>query len=393
MPFCRRECWRWGVIMLFLPIFSSCETNPSGPFAGPPFITPHDYRDVIIAMIDFNRVSVTRREGFDLRSPNVAWVSVGTKDSNGFTPSMTIPSTYSPGTQSYVVHFDFVSNVDESQINAPFTIRYYSADSTFVDVDTSVATFQYPYQGTQVVLQSAFPDGFYQDVDRIDSKLYYHPLGPMGLYEYDLNTHQITDLIDYSSGDHIAADSPFVFCDIGHNRVYRFNLAKNAIDLTFPPINPAWEIAGLATENGLLYELLYYSPMYIKVYTTDGIPVDSIPYEKYTYYISVHDSILYGQDANSQIVRFDLRTRSFLPNLVAPSNEFEGIKIYGDQLYFCDDPRSSIGVIPLSDLSPIAGASKLGKVIIKRASPSQLKDERTERHSLSISINAIRSAR
>jgi hypothetical protein len=337
--------------------FVSCKKNPASPVIPTddrPLISASDYGKIRLNMVGYDLVEITHQFGLQLRSSTVRAIAIGSKDNAGFQQYSFVPDTFDSQANSFIIRFDFKVLMDRSQTIAPLTIRYYSSDSSYVDVDTSVALYKYPFANAQIVADSsvAIHSQPFQDVARLGSVLYFHPIGPLGLYAVDLNTRSVSDLFDYGSGDHIAADSQYVFCDDDMNGfdIDRYNIIKGSVDLTFHfNFN-----RGMATYNGFLYAVDGTSHQLIR-FTLALVPLDSIEYPTNSYYLAIHDSIAYGVDEttvtdSSSISRFDLRTRQFLPSIHAPAFSCNGIKFFGDTLYFCDYWKRTVGAVLLSDL-------------------------------------------
>jgi hypothetical protein len=227
------------------------------------------------------------------------------------------------------------------------------------DVDTLVSLHKYPYESSIVFLTSSIIDSLhgpshFQDIDILGPKVFFHPLGPWGLFSFDERSHRVTELLPYGGGDHIAADSIFVFCDIGHTQIQRFNLVTNSVDLRFsrefsPP--PDRGLAGLDVYNNQLYVLTRDSTL--RVFDFEGALLDSMRCNS-GFYITVHDSVIYGvrhKTGNvNTLTRFDLRTRRLLTELLAPSRSCDGIKVANGQLYYCDYYKRMVGVLPIAKL-------------------------------------------
>ncbi|NOX89314.1 MAG: hypothetical protein GXO77_09825 [Calditrichaeota bacterium] len=350
-------------IFITLLLFASCKKTSTGistPKDQLPLLNPDEYRNIVLQLIDYDVVKITHQAGLDLSSPSVYQIEVGTKIGNSFRRLAAYPSTTDTSAQTYIIRFDFTVAMDSSKIEQPLTVRYHLNDSTFIDVDTVVALYKYPYESAEVFVDSTkIKWGIYQDIARTGSKFFFHGWGD-GLFEYDLVTRQTTEIYKYYGGSHIAADSQYVFCDIDHKQVVRFNLATNTPDLTLSFKN-IYSIDGLAIENQSLYVLIAAQPFHLKRFTLDGVLQDSIPYPyRGSYFMAIHDSILYSKDEyhNNQITRFNLRTGNFLPNILSPARRVEGIKVYRDTLYFCNEWKKFVGVVPIADLIPVQSVEK-----------------------------------
>jgi hypothetical protein len=340
----------------------SCKKNPTGPVIPPddrPIMSATDYARINLNMVDYDVVHITQQLGLTLRSTTIARIAIGSKGNTGFQQYLSVPDTFSPNANAYIIHYDFTVLMDRKQTVAPLTIRYIAADSSYIDVDTSVALYKYPYSNAQIVTdRSILPDPLspFQDISRIGSTLFFHPIGPFGLYSFDLNTKTVRDLYDYSSGDQIAADSNYVFCDVNSDGliIARYNTSTDAVDLKFP----FFDNFGMAVLNGYLFVVDGVNG-YMKKYTRSGALTDSVAYSNQPYYLAIYDSVAYGVLWTSpstafQITRFDLRTKQFLSNLYSPAFACEGITVFADSLYYCDYGKTIVGAVPISDLKVIS---------------------------------------
>lgn len=337
---------------IFVFLCSSCERNPTEPADDRPLITSSAYKNVVLTLTDYDVLHVTHQAGLDLRSSNVASVGIGVKDSARYKEQLSVPSRYDQNARAFILHFDYSVVMDSSKIQAPLTIRYYAADSTYADVDTTVDLYRYPYASTDIVLTDALSaNGTFQDIARINQKFYFHPLGPEGLYEVDLTSMQKRLLVQYGGGDHIAADSIFVFRD-DHYRIYRYNLQKDSTDLVLAQFHNRI-IKGLATFDHRLYVFLSESS-YMYMYAYNGALLDSVAYSG-GYYLAVSTSIAYSVEFSfppaDRILRYDLKNQTSLSSVRAPASVLEGIKIYNGQFYFCNEIKGFVGVVPLADLN------------------------------------------
>ena len=349
---------RFSFCILIVFTFS-CKRTPTSPSdAFPPF-TSAQFHNVVLSVVDYDVVHITHAEAVDFRSTNIARIALGAKDSTTFTPLLSVPSTYDANANDFILHFDYTVALDSAKTEAPLTIRYYSPDSSYSDVDTVVDLLHYPYASAQVfATNSIFPQlGVFQDIDRVGDIFYFHGYGPDGLNKYDLTTRQSALLYPYPSGDHIAADSSYVYCDVGHDHIDRYNVLTGAIDRSFLSFAPNW-LNGLALYQQQLFVLegMSNDALTLKIFNLDGSVADTVPFPAPSYYMTVYDSVVYGvnlwTEGPNEITRFDLRTRSFLPNLLSPAKSCDGIKVFGDQIYFCNFWKDFVGVMPIADLRP-----------------------------------------
>lgn len=349
--------YRFLLLLSISIVLVTCEKNPTSPNDSG-YLVASQYHNLNFQLVNYNLVQVTQQSGNTFKSRNIAAIGVGTKDSSIYHELGFARSQYDQSSGSYLITFDITVHLDSTEIDAPMTVRYYFADSTFDDVDTSVALYKYPYTSSQVVvgdsvLRSVSPwiDQF-QDVARLGNKLYLHPFAAQGLFEYDLTSHSIRSLLDYGAGDHLAADSVFVFCDVNHNSIRRYNILKDSVDLVFWPFPQSYSygFSGMTTYNHKLYVSFYNVPA-LYTLTYGGTILDSLPPPNMGYYMTIYQDILYSVGpSDGQLSRFDLNAGTSLPPLKSPGLEMGGIKLYKDQLYYCDFFKGLVGVMPISDL-------------------------------------------
>jgi hypothetical protein len=352
------------IAIAFIYLLTSCKgstTDPLTPTDKLPLLSPTNYHHIVLQLVDYDVVQITHKAGLDLRSKNIHQIEIGKKKDTIFHQIATFPLFYDTNANTYLIRFELTIALDQTVIWFPLTIRYRSNDHTYTDIDTMIELYKYPYSSAEVFTDSEliYPN-LYQDIARTESKFFFHGWNSDGLNEYDLVTHQKTIYMFYFGGSHITANSKYVFCDINHKQVVRFNLATKIPDLTLPEIQNINLIMGIAIDNSSLLVLvnagLTYGEAYLQRFTLDGILVDSMPYpESDSYFMAIADSVVYCKLYldDPQISRFNLRTRSFLSNVLSPARYIGGMEIYKDTLYFCDRWKNMVGTVAVADLLPV----------------------------------------
>ncbi len=361
--------------VLLLTIFESCRHNPTAPEDARPLLTSAQYKDINIVLTDFDVVRITHQAGLDLRNPSMARIAVGIRSSTTFVQLASSSSTFDANLEQYVIHYDLSVKLDSSKLVEPFTIRYYFSDSTFSDVDTSAILYTFPYASARFLADSSILGIHPRTIEGaavVGSKFYYHPLNE-GFYVYDTVTRQSSiGWSGYHGGAHIAADSNYVFCDISHQQIARYNLLTGTADSPLPDLGSVISIDGMAISNHLLFVLVADVPEYLKVFTLDGVLKDSLSFANFPNYSPFHeaidDSIIYAVDwnlsndpAGQQLSRFNLRTNTLLSNVAAPTKEVIAITINDHQLYYSSATKDFVGVVPVADLLPVSSVHKTGR--------------------------------
>jgi len=338
------------ILVLFLLAYTGCRHPTSPPSPVEMYLISQDNaHDIDIVLTDFDKARITHQSGSSVRSKEFRKVGVGILDSAGYQELVVSDSTYDPVLDVFSFEFDFPLSLDIKEIETPIVVRYYHRESGFTDVDTIIFQYKYPYSRAEIFL-TYIPTplgGYFQDIDQIGNKFYFHPTGPEGLFEYDLSTKTTRSLVQYTSGDHIAADSIFVFCDVYHTSIRRYNLVTDTLDLILASMT---EVFGLETYQGFLYALEGRSPTRLNKYTYGGTRVDSVLFPGTGYHLTINDGVLYTYTFSAFLRRIDLTSMAELPTVAKPASNLEGIRILDGRLYFCDFDKRMVGSVPLQDL-------------------------------------------
>ncbi len=340
---------KWLVVILPLFFLVACDQGVAPSGSVPSTIKVHDIK---IELVYYDSVRVTHSSGPLLKSRDYQKVGLGILDTSGYRELYQSQSSYDPSLDVYSFGLDFAFRLDKTKVETPIVVRYYRPDSGFTDVDTTVLQYKYPYANTQVFLSASIVpsthDEHFQDIALIGDKFYFHPIGSLGLYEYNLSTKVTRTLAQYGSGDHLAADSIYIFFDINNNSIRRYNLLTDTLDLTivtYSHPNRYANIVGLETYQGFLYCI---EGGFLHKYSYDGAVADSVAFSGSAYHLAINNGIIYT--ANFPLRRIDLATMAALPPVQTPCSNMEGIKIYGSKLYFCDFNKRIVCTVPLQDL-------------------------------------------
>lgn len=347
----------WTVFLTAAFCFlQSCHSveGTSPPMYALPSLTEANVANVSLSLVSYDSVTIRHALGSSLQSSSFVGISIGTKDSSGFKSFLTSSFPNDDNLKAFRIDFTFGITLDFSRISIPVTLRYKKVDSSFIDVDTTILIYKYPYPSAEILVTNQIIDShgndIFDDIDLEGAQLFFHPMSADNLYAYDLNKSERTLLLTYDGGDCIAADSVFVFCEIANRYVARYNTTTHAVDLTLDFRN--YIIRGLETYKSHLY--VCGEGSYLYKYTFDFSLVDSIRYYGGRgFYMTISEDIVYTTLLDkSQIIRFSLNTQEYLPNLRAPAKDISGIRVHEGRLYYCDIPRRLVGSVPLSDLVP-----------------------------------------
>lgn len=347
-------------LTLFLGILSlvvlsaSCEKYPTEP---EPLIPPKDVlRNIQLKQIDYNVVQIQSTDELILSSQSVKKIGAGIITSGDYKELALTDPTYTKSGGKYLTKFNFTMPLDSTKIMIPFVLRYYFTNGDHADIEQDLPTFKYPFSSAVPYVTTSIhwhPYMYFQDIDRIENTLFYHPLGAEGLFSYDLIKQQSIEILRYGAGDHIACTSNFVFYNNDHRNVRRYNLTTGTTDLVIPYFKDSQsDLWGMAASDGVLYVLAKRGEnLSILKLDFDGNLLETVPYPRSTYYLAAHEGILYSIDyTTKELVRFNVQTKTFLSNKAMPSLSGDGIKIYGNQFYFTDFTKRFVGIVALSEI-------------------------------------------
>ncbi len=337
---------------LIAATFYACD---SGTTAISPGNLPEDaniYKQILTSQISNNTFQVSNTENLLLNSRKVTKIVLENKNTGEvkFTQA-----DYKTKDGKYLLQFSLSEKLDTTSSLNNFTVKYIFSNNSFTFIDSSLPTYKYPYPSTELYTKW---DNFttslnkdVQDFDLVNNKIYYHPYGPVGLFQYTRTTS--TNLIfDYSSGNYISATEKFVFCDVRNNFIYRYNIAKKKTDISklVIPNGSNNMISGVDTYNNKLYVSTDGGKIYI--YDFDLNLQNSIDYNNTgMYYLTIDNNIAYSIKYKEKIItRFNLTTNSFLNSIPFPSHDTEAIKIRDDKFFFTDYTKKIIGYFDISDI-------------------------------------------
>lgn len=346
-------------IILLAVVFVSCEKYPTEPAPSVP--SKDILRNIDLKQIDYNVLQIQSTNDLLLSSTSVKRIGAGKIVQGEYTEIVSTEPSYAKSNGKYSLRFIFTMPLDSTKTMMEFVLRYYFENGEHADIEQNLLTFKYPYNSALPYVNTSIhwnPYMYFQDVDRIGNTLFYHPLGGEGLFSYDLITRQSKRLLLYGAGDHIACATNFVFYEDDHKTVKRYNLSTQTTDLVIPYFKDLQnDLYGMAAADDVLY-VLAKKAGYISLLRFDysGNLLETMPFLRSTYYLAAHNGILYTNDyVNKEMVRFNVKNKTFLPSKPIVSLTGDGIKIYGNQLYFTDYSKKFIGIVALSEIEDDLG--------------------------------------
>lgn len=345
------------VIILF---FGSCEPH-SSPLTPDTRLTTEKIQ---IELVDFSRVRVSTDgeiefSGHPFDSVQLVWV-----DSLGRHPVVGVRPTEASDAHLNRISFSFEALFPGSIREAFLSGELFSDSNVIATKDSTVGFYQFPYRETKLVatLDQLFGSSANNNIEDLwvdKNKLYYHLSGHVGIGELDLETRSSKELLPILfPGDNLAGGRGYLFHDLYHTDLLRYNLDSNKVDLSVPILTTTMSdaIAGLEVAGDTLYTFVWEnSHAALKRFTLNCNLIDSIPFQYRSPHMTIHEGIMFGGSGGKppQLYRYDLSAKTYLTSVVSPCRSIHGFKVTGDLIYYYDYDKRMVGVVPLSALRPV----------------------------------------
>jgi len=337
----------------------SCN-SPNGPVAVNTQTidtTPLDSLD--FQQTSYNSILIKNNNTITMNPEYLNGIYIGSYDNGMFTTQDTIKPIF----DGYKLNLNYKMSFLDTQLVADVGVKFVFSNGTDHVVHKTINLFQFTYPSTKILLrwdEFILPNilGFaIQDFIYLQPHIYYHPLGPLGLYDYNMTTKETRLLFDYGSGISVGANSQYIFDDYGHHYIYRYNFSKDTVDNEFDLASLSnWSssnsILGIACSDSLVYVSTGIVTNKLYILTVDLKFISSIDINFETFSMAYYDNFLYAGDFYNNIRKINPATGAVIDIENNLSIDVEGISIYGDNLYFSDYTRKYIGYIPIKDLFP-----------------------------------------
>lgn len=316
-----------------------------------------NFRQFTVNQVYYDSLQIVSENSIKCSEQEVKSISLFIEQEGVYVLQDSISPSYVAEDDYFYLNFLFSKKVAKSLIDLNYKLQYKMNDESVVEIDSTHTMLCYPYESGQVykTADEVSPQIAinFQDIEFDQDDLYFHPTGPLGLYEYNFNSSQTTELYSYPGGDFIAHDSNYVFLDISRVHLYRYNSGTNTVDLDINLSNITYDqIAGLDCWQGNLYVLFHHSSgNFIAKFDYRGNFISSIPYGRDTYFLTIDSGIAYSHNYQTTLSRFDLGTEQFLADKLMPAPGGEGIRIHDNNFYYCDWDKRIIGYFPITDLN------------------------------------------
>ncbi|NOX87816.1 MAG: hypothetical protein GXO77_02240 [Calditrichaeota bacterium] len=355
------------ILSLFALFGCQKESNPLQTEFEPP--STETLKKVEIEQFYYDSVQISSSPQFTLSSKSVHLIQLGYVSNGQIFIMEEIKPAYVKSGSRYLLDFKARLGFDKTTLNVKLVVRYLLDDYSFADYDTTIALYKYPYPNAEVYLlyDDFLPDYLapIQDFDIRGRSFFFHPYGPYGTYEYDLQTSDLRVVYDqYFGGDAICVDSDYVFIDIFHHWIYRFDLRTKSDPVEIYYFGGNGLIRGMEAAEGVLYVLYDKRNLYRLDY--DGNLIDTLDYhQKLTTSFGFKDGILYSVGNDYELFRYDVNNQIFLEPKPLPVLRPDAVRIEDDYLYFSHYDKRFIGRVPLEDVLNFTGKIRVEKIPLK----------------------------
>ena len=329
-----------------------------------------ELRNIIIEQVDYDSLVIKFSSAVTLKSDDIINISFSenVQSTEDIVTVENYTPTYTEKDGGFSVQFQIPRKVTKELLYYQFTLGFYLTNETIIEIDTTYPMYKYPYSETEIFLDTGtkFHDLTFdvlKYVDRTDSRAYFRAYGPSGIGEYIWETDELK-LLATSLGDYVVAtDTAYIFYDLGHGGLGRYNLDSDITDIYIylPNIFPFYDdpfVNGLNVINGTLYvrinETGYSGTAPMHLYSCDfSLQVlASVQIETAVYSANIRDNVLYyinWWSSPFKLGRYNMTSHEVMQPFRLPG-DVTGITFYGNDLYFTEHAREFIGVVPFSAL-------------------------------------------
>ncbi|MEJ2637662.1 MAG: hypothetical protein P8184_20535 [Calditrichia bacterium] len=345
-------------LFFLIILFISCEKEEITGQTPVQTLTNEELQKLVsFEFTDYHQFEIKNQPDASVSGKIIQKVEFGEKDTGSFIADTTVQISYSAQGNEYLPQFTFSRSIFREQLRTYFfTLRFFFNDNVYADLDTFVLTYKYPYQSTEMFLDiNALAEfsGNIQDFLIMGDDFYGYSFSSVTVFKYNLTSGDYKVLAGFPGGDHIAGNSDFIFLDLEHSNILRYNIQKDTIDLQFFPY-PGFDdqMLGMCADNNFLYVMFHPTDSggeVVKRYTVDGQYSGEFKIPWMGYYLCCADSILYSVDFDGGIFRYDMRSNLLLPEIPSPAESIDGIFVDNGKLYYADYDKNAIFVFALSE--------------------------------------------
>lgn len=323
-------------------LYSGCENSTSVN----PTLSQSEIQEILkrvkIEQIDYYTIHFQNSDSLFINPSEIDRIIFGFFKNSSFIGVDTLTAVHTTGNPPLLTFSDSLT-VSDSLSDIAMGIKYILKNYNSFVVKKDFFLFSYPYQSTKIILgySSFLAIGLIQDFAYSYPVLYYHPTGPEGLYKINLETYEVTPIINYFGGDFMDGNNDYLFFDYNHYSIRRYNLHTNSPDAQNDLFDQGTSISGIAVGDSLVYLIATDGKLY--TFDLDLNLLDIKNFANYyclslAYYKGYIYSVKYGIDNRSDIIKGIAATGQVIDENKSPALYTSTIKISKEGvLYFMQD--------------------------------------------------------
>ena len=292
-----------------------------------------------------------------LARPYFTKIIFGEKGKNSeFTPLDTIVPGYQEIDKRFLIDFFYAHRAPIDYIIFDLEARFYLNDRDYRSTTLSIGLYKWVFPSSQLYfilgnfLKPPYLGGI-QGFELDKQHIYFHLLGPAGTYQYIIGEDFVEELISYPGGDWLALYQNYLYLDISHNRIYRYDLNTGNFDMNIT-ISDDGYIEGMDFKDDTLY-VLYRdyngnTPSALLTYDANLNPITRENFESSGNSISFYGGYLYIWEFGD-ILRYHLQTKQLDIVYKNLDQNIESIQIAGNGFFYSDVDKNIICYVPLAD--------------------------------------------
>jgi hypothetical protein len=344
--------------LLFSILFLlNCEKDQS---VNPELFIPNS--DEIANLLTFQLVAkdsfnVFPTDNAFLARPYFSKIIFGEKGKNSeFTPLDTIVPGYQEIDKRFLIDFLYAHRVPSDCITFDLEVRFYLNDRDYRSTTLSIDLYKWIFPSSQLYfnLGNFLKPPYFAGIQGFEldkQHIYFHLLGPAGTYQYTFGQNTVEELALYLGGDWLALYQNYLYLDVDHNNIYRYDLNTSNFNMNIT-ISDDGYIEGMDFKNDTLY-ILYrdYNIASRSVLLTYDVNLNPITREKFDSF--GYSMTFYGDDLYiwnpGDIIRYHLPTKQIDIVYRDLDSSMESIQIANNGFFYSDVYKSIICYVPLAD--------------------------------------------
>ncbi len=349
--------WIKLLMTVFIIINFSCTEKLTGPAPMHTSLQESLKELINIRLEDYDSLMVENSPDATIKEMLIDSIQIGRKITGSFVPDNSQAPVYVKSGNEYSIHFSFPVNVYENFVRVyHFTTRWWLRDTTFIDIDTLVSMYKFPYADTEIFARLYDITG--QDIYNfvvLDSAVYFTSSAG-GISVFNPKSCDLLILPGSIGGRYLAGNKDYLFTGGWPGSVRRYNFSVDSSDAEWSLFDPDKNFfSGMACDSIYVF-VSYYSNedgnQHLLILDFNGETIQNISFSygngPYNYFDFFCNALYYH---NYRIFKkLDLSSLTESDGKPVPSLTVSQIRFHSNKLYFLDPERQFIGVLPVEEI-------------------------------------------